>query len=682
MQSKEPRAGLDDRIRRLETERDAALEKVRSLEKALMHLTEMTKVHEELIRSRALYRSIASNFPDGAVYVFDQELRFIVAEGRGLAGIGWRRELLEGMSVAELDPETRNIIEPLYRRVLAGESFRLETEYRGHTILSNYLPIRDSKGVIRQGLVVSLDITDRKQAENALRESEMFHRQTLDSIPGMVFTSKPDGYCDYVSHQWSEYTGVPREKLLGNKWLRVLHPEDRVPALGAWQAAVLNGSPYDVEYRVSRSDGNYEWFKVYGHPIRNEADQIVRWLGTALNIHQLILAKEQLGDAKLDAEQANQAKSEFLANMSHEIRTPMTVFMAAIEHLQQVDPDPERRKLLKMAEQSAERLRLLIDDILDFSRLEAKKLEIQEEVFNVRKCVQEATAMFTLPAHKMNLLLEIDVAPDVPENVRGDENRIGQVLINLISNAVKFTEKGKISISVKTHGPLLEFSVADTGIGIPEGKGHLLFRSFTQADGSFTRRFGGTGLGLAISKGLVEKMGGEIAFSSQKDRGSVFTFLLPLKPVDRPSLPSSVAHGETPVIEPTAKRILLVEDEQMIRDMIVLSLGQKGYEIEVAETGQAALEKWKIDRYDMILMDLQMPEMSGLEATRRIRENEEKGKARTCIVGLTAHARPEIKDACLAAGMNKVLHKPVRMQELFETIERCSDRAASHVKKF
>ena len=209
----------------------------------------------------------------------------------------------------------------------------------------------------------------------------------------------------------------------------------------------------------------------------------------------------------------------------------MTVFMAAIEHLLLIDRNPERRQLLGMADVSAKRLRALIDDILDFSRIEARKVEIEEEPFDLRACVRETVALFTLPAREKNLALESEVSADIPEKVLGDPNRLGQVLINLIGNAVKFTREGGVRVGVRPNGDLLEFSVADTGIGIPKEKRPLIFESFSQIDMSFHRPHEGSGLGLAISKGLVELMGGEISFQSRTGGGSVFTFTVPLRTV-------------------------------------------------------------------------------------------------------------------------------------------------------
>lgn len=648
-----------------------------------LDITEQKRAKERLESTNALLKSITSETED-MIAAQDQDFRYIFFNEAYRDEIRrlWGVELELGMCMVDMlapwPKDQRKAIE-LWGRALQGESFTITMEFgptgRERQIYDlQFNPLHDARGHQTGAAHIIRNITERKLTESALRESEIFYRQTLESIPGMVFISRPDGYCNYISRQWTEYTGSSREEQLGDGWLHVLHPEDKRRASDAWQEAIQSGLPYDVIYRIRRKGGDYEWFKAYGSPIRNESGQIVRWFGTVLNIHQLVLTKEQLQQAKQEAEQANHAKSEFLANMSHEIRTPMTIFMMALEHLLQIDHNPERRKLIEMAEQSAERLRSLIDDLLDFSRIEANKLELEKEPFDIRSCFQEAVSLFSMPAHEKGLLLKTEVVDNVPENVSGDKNRVGQILINLLSNAVKFTEKGQIRISLRVRGRSLEFSVADTGIGIPQEKRHLLFKSFSQADGSFMRRYGGTGLGLAISKKLAELMGGDISFSSQKDQGSVFTFTLPLEIPEQLHLPFTDSRNNAPASAPATYSILLAEDEPMIREMIALLLSQKGQKVDFAENGQLAVEKWKSGAYDLILMDLQMPEMNGLEATRRIREIERKGKTSTYIVGLTAHARKEITDACLAAGMNGVLTKPLRMKELFKTIESCGNK--------
>ncbi|MBE0596827.1 MAG: response regulator [Desulfuromonadales bacterium] len=389
---------------------------------------------------------------------------------------------------------------------------------------------------------------------------------------------------------------------------------------------------------------------------------------------------EMLDTARQAAEEASRAKSEFLANMSHEIRTPMTVFMGVTEHLLQIDQDPEHRTFLKMAEQSAQRLRVLIDDILDLSRIEARGMEVEEAEFEIRSCLRSAVDLFTLAAREKNLRLEMEVAAEVPFRVVGDPDKLGQVLINLIGNALKFTHEGEVRISVLRRTDALEFAVADTGIGIPEEKQHLLFQSFSQMDSSFQRQYGGSGLGLAISKGLIHLMGGEIAVRSRKGRGTVFTFTLPLK---TESNFQSTTPVKPPPEEPARKnpsaRILLAEDDLMVQEIVKMILAQGGWQTETAKTGREAVEKWEGGDFDLILMDLQMPEMNGIEATQTIREREAKEEKRICIIGLTAHVRREITDDCLQAGMDRVLTKPIQMKDLHTAIDIClSDKEIRH----
>jgi signal transduction histidine kinase len=278
-----------------------------------------------------------------------------------------------------------------------------------------------------------------------------------------------------------------------------------------WRA---DGSPFDAEYT--------------SHPMR-KGKEVVGSVVAFHNITERKKAQNALVEAKKSAENANQAKGEFLAKISHEIRTPMTVFMSATEHLLDIDKDPEHREVLELAELSSQRLYTLIEAVLDFSKIEVQKLELYEEKFDLRKCLQNPLKMMQPKANKKNISLELEVSPDVPKNIVGDEYRLGQILLNLIGNAIKFTEEGEVKISVNLLDNNLVFNVSDTGTGIPEEKLESIFEDFIQADNSITRKYGGAGLGLAISRGLVELMGGRINVQSQLGQGSTFTFNLPMK---------------------------------------------------------------------------------------------------------------------------------------------------------
>lgn len=391
----------------------------------------------------------------------------------------------------------------------------------------------------------------------------------------------------------------------------------------------------------------------------------------ALTIAEQMRSSKQAAEAaRTAAEQASRAKSDFLATMSHEIRTPMTVFMGAIEQLQHIEKDVEHRQLLELADRASRRLQALVNEILDFSKIEAGRVEIEESWFSLRSCLQEAVTMMSAKAREKGLRLELEMGPDVPEMILGDQYRIGQVLINLIGNAIKFTETGKVSVHVRHQEASLHFTVTDTGVGIPEDKLDRIFDTFSQADSSSTRRYGGTGLGLAISKGLVELMGGTIGVRSRPGQGSVFFFVLPIKDLPAREFAGD-EHDAVSFNDAPEAQILLAEDNPMVRDVILMTLSRRHWQTSVAETGREAVRKWQSGRFDVILMDLQMPDMDGLEATREIRGLERGTGRRVGIVGLTAHANSQIHQACLTAGMDEVLAKPFESVTLYAVIERC-----------
>jgi PAS domain S-box-containing protein len=528
-----------------------------------------------------------------------------------------------------------------------------------------------------------LDVTERKRAEEALLESqarlheseERFREAFAHAPVGMVIADIEGCFLE-VNESFSRMLGYDVEELLGTgcSFKDFTHADDLEHNLVEWRRLLAGEIPaFGLEKRYVRKDGGIIWARTSVTLRRDLSGRPFQAVAIIENIQDRKQAEEEIKKAKTAAEEATRAKSEFLANMSHEIRTPMTVFMAATEHLLQADLDTEHRQLLEMADQAAERLRSLIDDILDLSRIEAGKVELEEKPFNLHTCVREVVEMFSLGARQKNLRLETEISPEVTETVFGDSDRLGQVLINLIGNAVKFTAQGEVRVCVRLRNSLLEFAVSDTGIGIPESKCDLLFKSFSQVDSSFTRKFGGTGLGLAISKELVELMGGEIGVSSREGEGSVFLFTLPFKPVEkRHSTPAEEQADRREAPLPNV-HILLAEDDPAIRKMVLVSLARNGWKTETAENGREAVQKWAEGDFDLILMDLQMPEMDGLQATMKIRETEACGENGTgiCIVGLTAHARREVKVECLKAGMDQVLIKPVPIKELLSVVERC-----------
>jgi signal transduction histidine kinase len=384
-------------------------------------------------------------------------------------------------------------------------------------------------------------------------------------------------------------------------------------------------------------------------------------------------AEDSLRQARAAAEAASKAKSQFLANVSHELRTPMNAILGMVRLALARQADPTAKELLETANESAGLLLALLNDLLDCAKIESGKLEMQAAPFSLRHVLDQSTQVLAVRASERGIAFSCSIPPEVPDVLIGDQVRIRQVLINLGGNAIKFTDRGEVTVGVRlqsqeTDAASLEFVVRDTGIGIPECQLEKIFQPFAQAEGEANRRFGGTGLGLAISANLVSQMGGRIWVESQPDQGSTFHFTVRL-PLGN-ELPSEPDRGRGALAAaPPRLRVLVVDDNPANQKLASFILQERGHAVDIAASGQQGLDMVGLNRYDVILMDVQMPGMDGLEATKVLRDREQ-GAYCVPIIAVTAHAMKGDRERCRAAGMNDYLSKPIDGYEMIAMVER------------
>ena len=481
-----------------------------------------------------------------------------------------------------------------------------------------------------------------------------------------------------VSPSWTTVLGWTAGELVGQPLLPLIHPDD-VPATADLMKAIQSdGEIVGFVNRYRHRDGRYrqlEW------RARLSGDQV---FAVARDVTDRVAAEAEMKAAHAAAQAANQAKTDFLANMSHEIRTPLNGVIGVVAALAQTELSPEQREMVGLIETSGLTLERLVSDILDLSKIEAGRLEIETAPFDLAHALEGVVQINRLKADEKGLAFAADVDETAHGEFLGDAVRLKQVVGNLLSNAVKFTDQGgvrlRVSLTEAGDGPaLLTIEVRDTGVGFDAQAGANLFQRFSQADTTITRRFGGTGLGLSICKAIVEMMGGEISASSEPGRGSVFraTFPLPRAPAaaDHEARPATCG---TPLARVDALRVLLAEDHPINQKVVQLILAPLGAEITVAEDGAQALAAFKVDVFDLVLMDMQMPVMDGLTATMALRDEERRrGGPRTPIIMLSANAMTQHRRDAMAAGADHHIAKPITAHLLMDGIEAVFERVGA-----
>jgi PAS domain S-box-containing protein len=539
---------------------------------------------------------------------------------------------------------------------------------------------------------LTLDITERKHADDSVRDSEEKFRQLAENVREVFWILNPaSGDLLYVNPAYEEIWGRSCESLYADpvSWFEAIHPEDQAEA-NRINGRQRQGEVIAAEYRIRRPDGSERWIRDRAFPIRDQSGHLIRVAGIADDITERKAFEARLVRAKEAADAANQAKSTFLANMSHEIRTPMNGVVGMLQLLAETDLSSTQKEYARIAQISAQTLLALIEDILDLSKIEAHKIDFETIPFGLRSVLENSIGGLRARAEAKGLKFEIAAAAGVPDLLWGDPKRLGQILTNLVSNAVKFTEQGRITVGVRPESEtqdtaVVRFAVTDTGIGIREDRASDIFLPFVQADASTTRKYGGTGLGLAICKQLVEMMGGRIGFETEEGQGSTFWFTGVFGKVTEPARgaadtsKSTVQDGHgTPHAQDSHQacgtsdplrpgRILVAEDNETNRIVILAQLAKLGYEAIAVTDGAQAIKALDQQEFDLVVMDCHMPVMDGEEATRRIRAS---CKGHIPIIALTANAMVGDRERYLRAGMDDYLSKPVEILALKETLAR------------
>ncbi len=534
-------------------------------------------------------------------------------------------------------------------------------------------------------------ISDRLDQEKALRAQ---YQELFENANDVVVTCDNTGRLMAINRAGQHVTGYTRRSAIGTPLRDMVAPEAqaRFDEQLAQRLASNHGGTFEVD--LVRPNGSRVAIEFEAHPITSQgAVTGIQAIGRDVSARKRTAA--ELERAKDSAESANRAKSEFVANISHEVRTPLNGIIGMSELLLASTMTEEQRQYLNLMRTSADSLLHVINDVLDLSKIESGHLELSSAPFELVHRLDAVLEPLAVMARRKGLQFDIAIAPELPAVVTGDADRVGQVLTNLVGNAIKFTHDGSIHVTAWAAGPVpgdlpgtcrITFAVADTGIGIPEDKHALIFEAFTQGDGSTSRRYGGTGLGLAIVTSLVRQMGGTLEMTSAPGHGSTFSVSLPFLRAARAALAPEPADNLARLLGPAATTtgdwaatttarpldILLVEDNPVNQRLALEILSRRGHRVTVADNGLQALERLNGHTFDVVLMDVQMPEMNGLEATRAIRDIERGTGRHMPIVAMTAHAMAGDRERCLEAGMDDYLTKPIRAEALVSYVERLS----------
>ena len=644
--------------------------------------TERQKALLEIMTSEEKYRSLVEDQTEMLITA-DGNRRLTFVNDATCRIIKRSREDLLGHRIEEImDKEVQRVVMPkldslnidnpivyLEAQLLAHRGDQRWTQWSIRAILNH-----DKTKIIRYH-AVGRDVTALKSTELALRRSQQQYRSVINQINEVFYQTDAKGRWLFLSPAWQTLTGKRVRDSLGDQAVDYIHPDDLHKLQNVLrQLDNTQDISEDITLRIKTADDGYHWIETRvcrGVSIDGRPEGIA---GTISDIQEQQQTLERLEKAKEHAEAATRAKTDFLATMSHEIRTPMNGVLGMSNLLAETSLNEEQTELVELIRRSGENLLSLINDILDFSKLEREKLELERHRVNLPRMISDIYGLISPRAKEKALALKMDIDASVPKVLLADADKLRRVLINLLGNAVKFTNAGQIETRVrviKNDDKLmtLRFCVSDTGIGIPAKALNKLFKPFSQVDTSNTREYGGTGLGLAISKSLVELHGGSIWVESRPGEGSTFQFTVKVEQAENRDT-GNAGNGSLSLDRSLSQqfpvRILVAEDNAINQRLLKKVLQRLGYESTIVASGKGVLEKIDQAHFDLIFMDVQMPEMDGIEATKRIRANT--SGPQPVIIAMTAAAMAGDRESCLKAGMNDYMSKPIRLDRVQDVI--------------
>jgi two-component system, sensor histidine kinase len=649
-------------------------------------ITTIKQTEIELEQRAKQFKSLSENIP-GVIYEYEfrkdgtEGLRYVSPAMEKIFGIeeGEFYQFQQYIhpddlpEVTRKNKQSRETLEAFY------DESRLVIPGRGiiwHSVTSSFSYYTSEGAAVFTGFM--LDITERKNADQALKINEEKYRNIIANMNLGLLEIDNQEIIRSSNQSFCEMSGYTMDDLIGRKTSELFIGEENQEMMERRSKSREKGVADTYEIAVKNKNGESKWWLISGAPRFNDKGELLGSIGIHLDITQQKMLEYELMESREQAEYSATAKQHFLANMSHEIRTPMNAILGMSRQLQKTVLNEKQQLFLNTINNAGENLMVIINDILDISKIEAGKLALEKIGFRMKEVMKNTLGVMQHRAEEKGLVLKYSIHESIADILTGDPFRLNQVLLNLVSNAVKFSEKGTIHINCavveeKEGTQSIKISVIDNGIGMEKEFLNNLFQSFTQEDRSVSRKYGGTGLGMAITKQLAELMGGSIAAESEKNIGTTINLTIPFETGNERDLPQQeIKITDTAVLKGT--KILLVEDNRVNRLVATYTLGQYGADITEVVNGIEAVEAVKKTLFDLVLMDVQMPLMDGLEATRIIRTEV---KSAVPIIALTANAIKGENDKCIGAGMNAYVSKPFKEEELVSMIAKWLDKKVS-----